>query len=59
MQAPDGQLNELAQYQLDCPVMFGSICTAEGGERGETTRPASDDPTRSSEVDRVAILSEN
>lgn len=59
MQTSDGALSELARYQLDCPVMFGSISKAEGGERGEATRPAGNEPTPSSDVDRVAILSEN
>jgi hypothetical protein len=59
MQASDRLLNELAWHQLDCPVMFGSISKAEDGEPGEAPRPASDDPTQSSDVDRVAILSEN
>lgn len=59
MQTSDSLLKELARHQLDCPVMFGSISELEGGEPGEALRPASDDPARSSDVDRVAILSEN
>ncbi|QID17929.1 hypothetical protein G3580_09925 [Nitrogeniibacter mangrovi] len=59
MQASDRQLNELARHQLDCPVMFGSISQARDGERAEAPRPAGDDPARSSDMGRVAILSEN